>query len=248
MPAPHPRLRRAISTAAVALLLLALTVAPRIDPPYGALTSAAAKGGGGGGGGGGGAAAVAGGGGGKGGGAAGAAGGGGGAAAASAGGSAAGHGAGHGDDGGAIGAAAAGPAGAGAAGVGAGGPGPGAGAASSGAAGGASSAGAAGLGAATIVTAAGVSNMTEAQFVGRTFLASPAATRVAAGSGTKNTVLIKALYKDNAGRPCRVVEQTVLISGQTVRARGDICRMPSGQWALVPRATGGSASSVRTQR
>jgi len=31
-----------------------------------------------------------------------------------------------------------------------------------------------------------------------------------------------------------VVEQTVLIGGQTVRARGDICRKRGGEWALVP--------------
>jgi surface antigen len=102
--------------------------------------------------------------------------------------------------------------------------------------------------------ARGVSNMTEAQSVGRAFLASPAATRVAAGSTTRNTVLVKAVYKDKAGRPCRVVEQTVLISGQTVRARGDICRTPGGQWALVSRANGGkeqgshAASSARDRR
>jgi surface antigen len=75
--------------------------------------------------------------------------------------------------------------------------------------------------------------MSEVAFAGRAFLASPAATRVAAGASTHNTVLVKALYKDKAGRSCRIVEQTVTISGQTVRARGDICRMPGGQWALV---------------
>ncbi|HEX6843313.1 MAG TPA: hypothetical protein VF113_17390 [Stellaceae bacterium] len=76
--------------------------------------------------------------------------------------------------------------------------------------------------------------MTEAASVGRAFLASPAATRVAAGGNVSNTVLVKALYKDKAGRSCRVVEQTVLISGQTVRARGNICRGRGGQWALAP--------------
>jgi surface antigen len=84
------------------------------------------------------------------------------------------------------------------------------------------------------MAATGVGNMTEAASVGRAFLASPAATRVAAGSNMRNTVLVKALYKDKAGRPCRVVEQTVLISGQTVRARGNICRGRGGEWALVP--------------
>ncbi|HET7595270.1 MAG TPA: hypothetical protein VFK49_07435, partial [Stellaceae bacterium] len=50
MQALHPQLRRLISTAAIALLVAALPLEPRIDPPYGAVTAAAAKGGGGGGG------------------------------------------------------------------------------------------------------------------------------------------------------------------------------------------------------
>jgi len=31
-----------------------------------------------------------------------------------------------------------------------------------------------------------------------------------------------------------VVEQTVMIDGQAVRASGNICLMRGGQWALVP--------------
>ena len=47
-------------------------------------------------------------------------------------------------------------------------------------------------------------------------------------------MVIKAVYKDTAGRPCRVVEQTVMIDGEAVRASGNICLMRGGQWALVP--------------
>jgi surface antigen len=126
-----------------------------------------------------------------------------------------------------------GPAGAaaGAAGIG-GAMGAGAAGGSTGAASGGS--GPAGAGAATIVAAAGVGDMVDAELAGRSFLASPVATRVAAGRGARNTAIVKALYTDAAGRPCRLVEQSVTIDGQTVRARGTICRMPDGQWALVP--------------
>jgi len=75
--------------------------------------------------------------------------------------------------------------------------------------------------------------MREALSVGRAFLASPAATRVAAGRSTHNSVVVKEVYKDAAGRPCRVVEQTVVIDGQQVRANGKVCRA-GGQWALAP--------------
>ena len=94
--------------------------------------------------------------------------------------------------------------------------------------------GSSGAGAATIVAAAGLGNMADTDLVGRAFLASPAATHVAAGRGARNTVVIKALYTDAAGRPCRVVEQTVMIDGEAVRASGSICQMPGGQWTLVP--------------
>jgi len=131
------------------------------------------------------------------------------------------------------GSAAAGPARGAAAGSGAGmGSAGGASGGTTGAAGGGT--GSSGAGAATIVAAAGLGNMAEAELVGRAFLASPVATRVAAGRSAGNTVVIKALYTDAAGRPCRVVEQSVMIDGATVRASGNICRMPGGQWALVP--------------
>jgi surface antigen len=129
--------------------------------------------------------------------------------------------------------AAAGPAGAAMGGSAAGGGAAGAGA--GGAAGASSGRGAAaGAGAATIVAAAGVGDIVDAELAGRSFLASPVATRVAPGRGANNTAVVKAVYTDRAGRLCRVVEQRVTIDGETVRARGTICRLPDGRWALVP--------------
>jgi surface antigen len=70
--------------------------------------------------------------------------------------------------------------------------------------------------------------------VGRAFLASPAATRVAEGRSSNSMVAVVSLYNDSAGRPCRVVEQTVMINGSPVRARGSVCQAVNGQWALTP--------------
>jgi surface antigen len=83
------------------------------------------------------------------------------------------------------------------------------------------------------MAASGAGSMREALSVGHVFLASPAATRVAAGRSTQNTVVVKEVYKDKAGRACRVVEQTVMIDGQNVRANGKVCRT-GGRWALAP--------------
>src|SRR5579859_6716329 len=79
--------------------------------------------------------------------------------------------------------AAAGPAGAAAGGSADGGGAAGAGGAAGGSAG---RAGAAGAGAATIVAAAGVGDIVDAELAGRSFLASPVATRVAPGRGSSN--------------------------------------------------------------
>jgi surface antigen len=70
--------------------------------------------------------------------------------------------------------------------------------------------------------------------VGRAFLASPAATRVAEGRSTQSMVAVVSLYNDSAGRPCRTVEQTVMINGSPVRARGNVCQQVNGQWAVSP--------------
>jgi surface antigen len=137
--------------------------------------------------------------------------------------------------GGALGSGAGGAAG-GPAGAAAGGGAAGSGAAAGGSTGAAGGGGAAArAGAATIVAAAGVGDLVDAELAGRTFLASPVATRVAPGRGANNTAVVKAVYTDSAGRPCRVVEQRVTIDGETVEARGTICRLPDGRWALVPR-------------
>jgi surface antigen len=80
----------------------------------------------------------------------------------------------------------------------------------------------------------GALGLAEAELVGRAFLASPAATHVAAGRSTNSMLAVVSLYNDSAGRPCRVIEQTVMINGSAVRARGNMCRLEDGQWALSP--------------
>jgi surface antigen len=99
--------------------------------------------------------------------------------------------------------------------------------------GGAGAAGA-GAGAAGMAAAGGAFGLAEAEMVGRAFLASPAATRVAAGRSTDSMLAVVSLYNDAAGRPCRVVEQTVMINATPVRARGNMCREDDGRWALSP--------------
>ncbi|SRR5229473_3568482 len=90
------------------------------------------------------------------------------------------------------------------------------------------------VGATAITTTSGVIGLAEANLVGRAFLASPAATRVAEGRSTQSMVAVVSLYNDAAGHPCRVVEQTVMINGSPVRARGNVCQQVNGQWALSP--------------
>jgi len=87
----------------------------------------------------------------------------------------------------------------------------------------------------TMATSGGAFGLAEAALVGRAFLASPAATRVAEGRSTKSMVAVVSLYNDSAGHPCRVVEQTVMINGSPVRARGNVCQQGNGQWALSPQ-------------
>jgi len=86
-----------------------------------------------------------------------------------------------------------------------------------------------------MAAAGGSFGLAEAELVGRAFLASPAATRVAAGRSTDSMVAVVSLYNDASGRPCRVVEQTVMINGSPVRARGNMCREGDGKWALSPK-------------
>jgi surface antigen len=68
----------------------------------------------------------------------------------------------------------------------------------------------------------------------RAFLVSPVATRVAQGQSAKTDLAVVSSYNDKSGRPCRIVEQTVTINSQRVRARGTVCEGAAGQWALVP--------------
>ena len=68
----------------------------------------------------------------------------------------------------------------------------------------------------------------------RAFLVSPVATRVAEGRSTTSNLAVVSSFNDAAGHPCRIVEQTVMINGQRVQARGTVCEGAPGQWALVP--------------
>jgi surface antigen len=68
----------------------------------------------------------------------------------------------------------------------------------------------------------------------RAFLNSPAATRVASEGAGAATIKVMSGYRNASGSPCRVIEQTVRVNGQPVRAVGTVCRRPQGVWALVP--------------
>jgi surface antigen len=39
-------------------------------------------------------------------------------------------------------------------------------------------------------------------------------------------------FTNSEGQPCRVVEQSVFISGRRVRATGTMCEQPNGVWTL----------------
>jgi len=39
-------------------------------------------------------------------------------------------------------------------------------------------------------------------------------------------------FRDAQGRPCRVVEQTISISGQKAQATSTMCQQPDGRWVL----------------
>jgi surface antigen len=61
--------------------------------------------------------------------------------------------------------------------------------------------------------------------------------------GENSTVRVRSAFHDRHGNPCRVIEQTVTIAGQIVRATATVCQQSNGSWALVPwqAATGRSA-------
>lgn len=68
----------------------------------------------------------------------------------------------------------------------------------------------------------------------RAFLASTAATPVAPGLDDRPAIAVVAAYTDAYGHPCRTVQETVLIDGRRVQARGDLCRQANGAWVLAP--------------
>jgi surface antigen len=52
--------------------------------------------------------------------------------------------------------------------------------------------------------------------------------------GQKSTVTVQSAFVDRHGQTCRIVEQTVIIAGEKVKASGTMCLQPDGRWALVP--------------
>ena len=40
-------------------------------------------------------------------------------------------------------------------------------------------------------------------------------------------------FSNNLGQPCRVVEQTVIINSQRVRATGTVCQQSDGHWSIA---------------
>ena len=40
-------------------------------------------------------------------------------------------------------------------------------------------------------------------------------------------------FNNNLGQSCRVVEQTVIINSQRVRATGTVCQQSDGNWAIT---------------
>jgi hypothetical protein len=68
----------------------------------------------------------------------------------------------------------------------------------------------------------------------RAFLDSPAATRIAAGRAANSNLAVVSGFSSPSGRPCRIIEQTVQLGDDTVRALGKMCELPNGQWGLMP--------------
>jgi len=116
----------------------------------------------------------------------------------------------------------------GAAGLG-GGPGRGAEGGGAGDGGGAAASTAAGGGVSSAAAGAGAR---DALFAQDAFLQSAVATRAAPGVAEHERVRVISVFTDEKGRPCRVMEQRVSISGQQVKAIGTICRGADGRWAL----------------
>ncbi|HEV2548316.1 MAG TPA: hypothetical protein VGU20_13335 [Stellaceae bacterium] len=65
------------------------------------------------------------------------------------------------------------------------------------------------------------------------FLRSPRATHTAVAQDVPQQVRIIRGFSNDQGQPCRVVEQTVVINGQRVRATGTVCQQQDGHWAIT---------------
>jgi hypothetical protein len=47
-------------------------------------------------------------------------------------------------------------------------------------------------------------------------------------------VRVRSAFHDRHGKPCRIIEETVMIAGQSVRATATVCQQSNGRWSLVP--------------
>ena len=133
--------------------------------------------------------------------------------------------------------AGAGGAGAGGAGAGAGDSGADAGAGASGMGGaapaGATSAPAAGGASSSAGAASGGVSYGPEMSVLDAFLRSPAAVRPAMARTERDQVRVVSNFTNAAGEPCNLVEQSVLVGRERVRATGTLCLQRDGRWVLV---------------
>ena len=66
----------------------------------------------------------------------------------------------------------------------------------------------------------------------RAFLHSPQAIRTTSRQNHEKLKIVRRFHNAR-GRPCRVVEQSVVISGQKTWATGTVCLQANGQWMLA---------------
>ena len=64
------------------------------------------------------------------------------------------------------------------------------------------------------------------------FLRSPQAMHAASVPDAQSMKIMRA-FRNARGQTCRVVEQTVIISGQQTRATGTVCQQTDGHWAIA---------------
>jgi surface antigen len=65
------------------------------------------------------------------------------------------------------------------------------------------------------------------------FLRSPAATHWYALKPGQQQVQVIRVYRNTFGQSCKVIKQSVFISGTKVDASGTMCQQPDGRWALM---------------